>query len=140
MKQIDLMSAGTGRRLKEDDTTVNIADLIEGIHAVVNDADPADDSLLGRIKAIEDRLDAITGGASPAMVEIKAGAEALTIENGAALIKLTGSNVGIEEHLWLSTDTAPTPAASRAMGAVIDATTGELTVKYWDGSAWKEVE
>jgi len=44
--------------------------LIEDIHDAVNDADPAEGSLLGRIKSLEDKIDAITSGDTPAAVQL----------------------------------------------------------------------
>ncbi len=47
---------------------------------------------------------------------------------------------GIEEYQWLSTDAAPTLAATdRAFGVIVNAATHELTVNYWTGAAWQEV-
>ena len=50
---------------------------------------------------------------------------------------LTGSNVSIEERLWLSTDPDPVPVSNRALGVVVDVATNEMTTKYWNGASWE---
>lgn len=47
-------------------------------------------------------------------------------------------NKVIPEYGWLSTDTPPTPAGF-AMGVEIDTIADTMTVKYWNGTAWKAV-
>ncbi|NLW92358.1 MAG: hypothetical protein GXY34_12265, partial [Syntrophomonadaceae bacterium] len=59
--------------------------------------------------------------------------------NGCQAVKLSGS---IPEYGWLNTDTPPAPAdpAKLALGVEINTTTHKMTTKYWNGSAWVEVE
>lgn len=63
----------------------------------------------------------------------------LSALQGTINTELTGSNVSIEERLWLSTDPDPVPVSNRALGVVIDVATNEMTTKYWDGTSWEEV-
>lgn len=74
-----------------------------------------------QLEELNEKLDKILSGEAPAAVQV------------------VGS---IPEYGWLSTGTAPTPIdpTKFAMGAEIDSTTGETTIKYWDGAEWKELE
>lgn len=57
---------------------------------------------------------------------------------GSLLTQLTGS---IPEYGWLSTDDEPTPddPTKMAFGIVIDVSTDTMSIKYWNGSLWKEL-
>ncbi len=55
-------------------------------------------------------------------------------------VKQIGS---IPDYIWLDGDTEPDPGDddyTRATGVEIDPATHEMTVKYWTGAAWVEVQ
>ena len=76
------------------------------------DADPTANTLLARLKSIEDKLD------------------------GTLSTEVTGS---IPEYSWLDGAAEPTPTEDFAWGYKFNSTTGALTVYGWSGSAWVEV-
>jgi len=85
---------------------------------------PTTNTLLARLKSLEDKIDNITSGSTPATTT------------------LTGSSPGtIPEYGWLDTDNEPTPLEPTkfAMGVEINTTTHAMTTKYWNGTAWVEV-
>ena len=66
VKKIDRMAAGSGRRLKENDDPVNIADLIEELHAALVTNKDAGVQLMGSLpkETLQEQLtedDAVTG-------------------------------------------------------------------------------
>ena len=101
-------------------TRQQIIDIFNAIKTAVEGAIPAGTNLIGKTG-----IDQVTANANE--VVTKAG----------SVVEVTGS---IDEHQWLSTDTAPVLASGdRAYGVEINTTTHVQTVKYWNGTGWEVV-
>jgi hypothetical protein len=75
-------------------------------------------ALAGKIDALNTKIDSFTD------------------EDGTVLSKLKGSLV---EYAWKTGEAEPVPTEAFAWGYEFNATTGELTVYGWTGTAWVEV-
>ena len=115
-------------------------------------ATPTANTVLARLKELETKIDAIkdTDGVKKITDTVNA--------------QLTGSTVAIPvdmqfhdiadvspipvkdmhsipEYIWLAGDAAITLGADdRALGVEINTTTHEMTTKYWNGTAWGDLE
>jgi hypothetical protein len=83
-------------------------------------ASPTANTLLARLKSLEDKIDKITNGTTPAVTQ------------------LSGS---ILEYAWFTGAEQPIPADQTkfAWGYEFDETTGEISAYGWSGAAWVKV-
>lgn len=112
----------------------------DALNAIIGEkqTSPTANTLLARLKSLEDKIDAITGGTTPAVTKLSGSSIPNDQPVPTSIVGSLASNGVIPEYGWVDGDTEPVPTEF-AFGAKVDATTNVITSMYWNGTAWVEV-